>query len=614
MFCKISLPILLFFMVDLAWAFDEWEHKRLGDLSYYLAVEIFCEKNTNSGGCDSPDGPNAGRSLRGKFYDAVRGSTGPEHKLEEKKGEVVSENISYGDIVMCVDYFLTPEKLIAGREHHLIQGAIADDGAISKGERKEVSGDEKFVHSSGLFPQNVKDLSFDVVKRCDPDYLNLEGARAGHVNHSHFQSELLVAQRTSHLLALAIGRSERNVFSAFAINAISDHYLHDAFAPGHITTTRSRLTDTAANAFHDFNNRAGLDVSVDLNKMKMTVDIGSDKKKFDLLSEIIEKINFDVLSSDYFFRPGKIGDVHCGGKCRSSESDLARLATLKDIFGVRNENILVRLKGDGNLWAVEQDKQRLLMLWTSVRSIYDVLKSIPEMNPDPSIPIPTVFNDSFKNNSDWKWVYTAADKDNRLFGAAPSKIDAGIGPIQYSVKFIDKEEVIDDTGKREWVNYRKMDKLWGVSYGIDNMTFGDAQNRKILNFESYLGGKASRGRTSENWAVVGGFQAYSGLGPDGIALTGRVVYVMPATETGISIQARALRLARHNAPAMWKLTMGGRMDFGFTSFMTMYIQGGRDFAVQKDDGVRSGWSIGAGIQLVAPTCRIPGIKAIAKCD
>jgi hypothetical protein len=42
-----------------------------------------------------------------------------------------------------------------------------------------------------------------------------------------------------------------------------------------------------------------------------------------------------------------------------------------------------------------------------------------------------------------------------------------------------------------WIDYKTMDQIWGLSYGIDNMTFGDAQNRKLLTLETMVQGKAS---------------------------------------------------------------------------------------------------------------------------
>jgi hypothetical protein len=620
MLSKAIISLLLLIVTNTAVAFEGWEHKRLGDLSYYLAVEIFCDavnKGTDTRECAKAS--NGRYELHDKFYSEIIYGERLHLNKNNDNGKKPSDYISYGDIVMCVDYFLTIEKMMAGREHHVIQGQ--KDGA------KVATSDQKFVHSDGLFPSKINDLSFSVPKRCDPRYRNFEGARAAHVNHAHFQVELLVAQRMSHLSALTMVALEKNLFSGLAANAISDHYLQDSFAPGHITTLRSRLTDTTSNAHHDYNNQYGWEADVDLTRMNQLTNVADQGISLGLLDEIFNKLNgkgstgtrldYDSAARKYFLFSGRNEDKLCGGE-ESPEiiNNAARIDDLKNFFGNKNGTAKVRMKGDMRLWCVAQDKQRLVMLWAEVRSIFDVLETWHGTNQKQRVAgaHSMYFKDSFSEGSNWKWEYTAADAHESFWGTDSSRIEASFSAVKYNIPFQDKREMGDHVTPREWVSYKGLDRLWGASYGIDNMTFGDSQNRKILTVGTYLFGKSSKSWVSENHHFWGGIQAYSGFGPDGLALTSRYAFVFPATETAFSVQLRALRLSRRDLPAVWKPTIGWRMDVGFTSFMTTYLQFGRDFALQKDNGIRSGWSIGAGIQLVAPTCRIPLIKKLSACD
>ncbi len=256
------------------------------------------------------------------------------------------------------------------------------------------------------------------------------------------------------------------------------------------------------------------------------------------------------------------------------------------------------------------------MLWTQIRSIFDILESHPRENANTDHAHDIVFNDSFMESS-WKWKYdevkTDSEKPSRS-SRASSTIVASIGPIKYIVPMRNHKDSDKNEDPPTWIDHNALDRLWGVSFGIDNMTFGDSQNRRLVTFETLLVGDVASRYFSENWAIIAGIQHYSGLGPDGVALTGRLAWIKPEIESALSIHIRALRLGREGLPAVWRPTIGGRIDIGFSSFLTSYLQAGRDFAAQREGRIRSGWSIGAGIQFGAPTCRIPIIKEMAVCD
>lgn len=584
------LALLAYMLCAPAGAFEGWEHKRLGDLSYHIAMRAFCETNGKSAVCDLRAKKRA-QNDPSKFFDdplAVGADTAESASHKQ---------LTYGDVVRCVDFFLTAEKLLAGRESHLVEGGTRTSQRVGK-----------------LLPETPRDLDLDEARRCNAELTNLEGARAGHVNHTHFQAELLVAQRTNHMLALNMRTSEDNLFAALAVNAISDHFLQDVFAPGHITTWRSRLTDIAANAYHDRNNRRGWDVDVDKDMLKNITRIPSAKEHVNLMDTILAYLSDQSEVRDHFFHPGEEGVADCGANCtkvkktvQGRQDDLAAF-----VARVKGEGPLtVSFKGDKQLWQEGQDQQRLLMLWTEVRSIFDILES--RLVSQDSEAQHIVLKDSFKDNS-WSWIYVphAPKSEQFVYPTAESKIEANIGPVKYLVTERDRR-TSDKTNSPGWVDYKDMDQIVGVSFGIDNMTYGDAQIRRLMTFETVVAGQASMSRYFENHAIVIGYQRYFGPGPDGYALSARHVWVKPEIESTLSLQLRAIRLGRVNAPAMWRPSIGVRLDLGFSSFLTNYIQFSRDVAIQNDGRARPGLSIGAGIQLGAPTCRIPGAASIANC-
>lgn len=575
-------------------AFESIEHKQLGDLAYHIAIKVYCEENSGDKVCSKDVQANW-------FYDPI--------------GMVVEEKIhppvSYGDIVMCVDYFLTPEKLLAGRENSLIRHAHTDDG--------------KHPRHGELFPEDITDLKFNYWERCSPAITNFEGARAGHVNHTHFQAELLTAQRTDHMLALMLRASDDNPFGALVANAISDHYLQDSFAPGHITTWRARLTDIAANAYHDRNNREGWPIRLDGKALVSVSAIPGGKRGVNLVDKTLLLLREDSCIRQNFFGSTDVKINSKGSGCNQILiSESSRLEKIEKFVQEVNDStksdatISVKLKGDGQLWSDAQDEQRLVMLWIEVRAIFDVLESHPSSAGDSGEVRSVVLKDSFAKSS-WQWDFENPT-DSKIaatdfFGlyVAPSKISATIGPVKYIIPQREKDDEKKESDQT-WLNYRKLDTIWGVSFGIDNMTFGDTQNRKVLAFEAVVGGKVSYNRFSENYAILAGIQPYSGPGKDGFALTSRLAWVRPETETSVSAFLRALHLGRDGLPAKWRPNAGLRLDLGFSSFLTSYLQGSRDAAVQRDGTIRSGWSIGAGLQLGAPTCRIPGASYMNMCN
>ncbi|HEX3126384.1 MAG TPA: hypothetical protein VH394_03570, partial [Thermoanaerobaculia bacterium] len=156
-----------------------------------------------------------------------------------------SSNISYADMVAFVDHVLDPVKL------------IQRDWTIS-----------------GL-PTGPKDLDEEYLFRLR-SRLTLQ-AWAARNNDAHFQSQAMMSWWIWHrdaVLTAAYGNavqsskpggSER-LFAGLLMNAISNHYLEDSLAPGHIITPREGMHDAAAISMHDFYNRQGAEFSIDSDR------------------------------------------------------------------------------------------------------------------------------------------------------------------------------------------------------------------------------------------------------------------------------------------------------------------------------------------------------------
>lgn len=324
-------------------ALESWEHKQLSDLAYHVALKLHCERPDL--GAKRPEvcrlrDSDVEREALTLFFDPVNGKFAK--GLEGK--DVRYLYLSYGTIVACVDYFLTTEKLMAGRENKLITSRDRD----ARGERL----DNAHYEAPQLYPVRRSQLDIDDVHRCGDSLLNLEGMRAAHVNHSHFQADLLMAQRNNHLIALSLNALDKNIFSSLLANAASDHYLQDAFAPGHIISWRNRLTDTVANAQHDLINRKGVLVEFHPGPVGDA----------DFVDRVYASLQED-LARDYFFVPrddARLKYQHtCRRNCRtaSTPADLdslrAVVTTLKS-----GKSLQVKVRGDGDVWQRDSDEQR----------------------------------------------------------------------------------------------------------------------------------------------------------------------------------------------------------------------------------------------------------------
>lgn len=663
----------------ICFAFESWEHKQLGDLAYHVALHLHsCGKVQ----CDNGDTQVETMSKRTRLRDIVvpmkdlacldggnackvpdGGVSGVNTKtwtVSEKKDDFRRWPVSYGDIIMCVDYYATPEKFLVGSDNDLIP--LVSGGARVGG---NLAPDEPVYGAKGMF-RSWRDLNVNEHTRCKYS-MAAAAIQAAHINHAHFQSELVGSQRIFHSLAISesgfvktdnspSGRGDRvgDLFFPFAINAVSDHYLHDFFAPGHVFSWRSKLTDVAANAYHDRINRKGMSVSLDRcwfkyeNAQLPTVkksggDCGSNNQGYDWINRILDGFETDPRMAVWFFdnscdparRDGgdEEGAYRCepvlGGEQKGGQPErvlrlkqwVVRLASGRGAGS--SLDLTLRLHGDEMLWHVNEDAdlQRLVMLLVEVRSLLDVFDSA-KLGPV----------DSFRNHAKWRWVRS----DRKFFGA----LTATIGPVSYNICY-EKDPLCleefsltraheDQEGEgskngaadspRARINDMESslassgDPIVGLGLSNEFMSFGMGNSRSSFQAEALMMGGAASGRVGGNWFLSGGVVGFREGGHIQPGIMVRPGFVIPELEPTLSFPIRLLKHDNGKAGGAWRPSIGIRFDQGFSSFLSIYLQASRDYAVGSDGTLRSGASYGLGVQIGSGMCRVPFLKFGPACE
>ena len=231
--------ILLRFCISVAHSFEGYEHRYVGDKAFVIATDMFGIK------CSISNNEEWSKSPCSLYFDngVLRDSNEENSKY--------SGLISYGEIVERIDFMLSPTDMFAQR------------------------GDVK------NYPLSTSDLN--------PNFFGSHAKpirnyfRASHNNDAHFQSLLLASQRDWHQRALAVSREcieqgkpkcdKFNLLGALIVNAASDHYLQDYFAPGHIASARYNTPDIIALSIHDVVNFDGAEFKIKhIDELKKIID------------------------------------------------------------------------------------------------------------------------------------------------------------------------------------------------------------------------------------------------------------------------------------------------------------------------------------------------------
>lgn len=488
-------------------AFESDEHEKLANVAFLVALEYLAKTS----------------AITAAKYEEASRLKGTPGKYRAK-GDEKYRGISYGDIVACVDYYLYPETILADSWK---QGRRPPEaGALPK--PTEALVDLKDCHGIGS--------SF---------------FQATHNNHSHFQYDLLMSQRVYHALAISLARDEGALFAALVVSAISDHYLHDFFAPGHIFTGRARLTDLPATALHDVVNARGAEF-VPAN--------------FAQLQPIMEFICQGAVERCVARRDLSLWEVIRD----ASDREVA------DSLGALLAGQTMDLKGDGQLWDEGPDRlrQRLLMLLIQVRSIADVVSG----------------RNSFQ---DMAWEGRAPPTKAKIaFGeyALPKAAASAKRPAQ-----------------AEWMQNPGAflrNPIVAISAQREAMIAGTRAGRTTVTLEVPL-----TIFPSERFIVLPylGYGTYSEGNTNGQGFTFRAVAAIPQTELAFGPYVRYFSYPTNEGDKL-RGSVGLRLDSGFSGYFTTFIAVGRDTSTTADGKLRAGVITFAGIQFGFPMSRLHRLR------
>jgi hypothetical protein len=526
-----------------ALGFEDFEHREMGDLSLYVAARLSPSLCRNRGGTENRACQDALQSLRRMTGGAPKPGVA----------------LTYGDLVQCVDLFMTPEKLIAASK--------PIRNYTNKNQYKSAKYESPFPES----PEGSR-----LPQQCE--YSFWASAQASHVNHTHFQDELLVSLVSYHTLALSAAR-QKNLYGALLVNAIADHYLHDFFAPGHIISPRANQTDLVSNAMHDKANDTGADfflrqdaaggVRDVLNRMA-GLDTPEDKKNL-------------------WCRLLKYHKQEIAAACDDPMKTIA--GSLEDLTRVAEKPKTVRLKGDKQLWRPDRDnglRQRLLMVAANVRSILDVFAAYQS---DGSGKDANHFDES-------AWAYFI---EWMLFPGDEATAGLPFGYYAMGKKAAAPSDVTEPGERDAKQDFHYWYPVLGLSIGRESFFSGSRAGRNVFALDAPVYGWITKGGT--NFGVAIGATHFEEGTVHGDGGQVRFGWILPKTETTVTAWARRLRHAG-DAEHGWRNGLGVRFDQGFTSFLSLYVGTGRDYGAAVNGALENGYVFSAGILFGGPTSRI----------
>ncbi len=221
-------------------AFDSGEHERMADSALLLAFAYRLEQAGH--GSMAADDDICRRILAAGYPQAIL--------TLFRHCSPVPEAITYGGISRLVDELNYPSQLFV-REGTL-SDRPEDAIAVLPGSWEDLNEHFRVRHDN-----RGDDGRFGRA---------LDGVRALSYNEVHFQNEL--AQQMQRMRRDALLAAQESLYSALVSNALSDHFLQDFFAPGHLLWPRSQSHDSVAVSLHDGTNQRGARFRLDVDFWK----------------------------------------------------------------------------------------------------------------------------------------------------------------------------------------------------------------------------------------------------------------------------------------------------------------------------------------------------------
>lgn len=315
--CRVQIVVMSFGLVlasRIGFAFESYEHKHLGDLALRIAVDYMQVRKLHDPQAYWQGELSARCELLSadvrQFYRDASGTTCP---------FVDYAAPSYGDLVRMVDHVPYPYKLLDAPRDTLSDG----------------------------IPTSFSELN-QYVLREGTGYMTNNLAKATANNELHFQLAAISTMATLHRKSIELVRKDK-MFAALATNALADHFLHDFFAPGHITVSRDNSHDAIALGMHDTSNRTGASFRIDQGRWQ---------------GDLVPLLDF--LAANHAADRGAYS-LALNGEDELSDKQFNAL-----VAEFRREHERIHLYGDDLL--SKHPRQQLLMLLINVRSLLDLLE------------------------------------------------------------------------------------------------------------------------------------------------------------------------------------------------------------------------------------------------
>jgi len=550
---KNYISFLLFFISSNCNAFEWHEHRNLGNVAISIAFDYF-ESTEDFKDIDyfMLEKWKQAKSELLFCQDKSLSICEVKKDLFSKSKRPYKPDIRYGDVVKGVDDMRYP-KLIFSRfnevKHYEVKGYPLTEAKLNR----------------IIVPLFFKQTSQDMYK-------------ASSNNFQHFQGELFETMKSLHMEAIDVAES-KNIFSALVMQALSDHFLHDIFAPGHVTTNRENSHDGVALAMHDWSNDYGADFKIE-------------DKSWGDLEKILNHMIVNCEKYQLFYdKSGDPKEVNCNDDAINNDDQLFVMHQL-----LKNHETL-RMYGDNSLY--KNHTQTIFMLLVEVRAILDVMKSYSKAR-DSKKGNKTVIGDLDKTvNNFYSYTWSGTYDYNLREPIVPV---AGIefGNYDFEEDQVGKsyDILIYTVAGQAPVNGRSSSGEFSLEY-VPLSFIGE--NKTLKNMIMQQPSEVCDVFSLCNFGMAIGAVAYRNdtLRGEGVQL--RFIKVQPKISTLFSFYIRRLNYHDDGSVDDWRSSYGIRLDTGFSMYSAFIgLEEGYtydEYNPKLDRGATVTFGIGIGIPL-----------------
>ena len=568
-------------------AFDGMEHERLADGALVLALSYWLHKKSNANPLTA-DG--LCKELSKYFVDEVYKKsvkTLVRHCVKE------SENgdprpITYGGAARVVDEMLYPSRL------------FVREGGASNSENASVNPHAKSHKDlNDQFNTRREDR-----RRFKTTNAVLQGYRALSFNEVHFQNDLLLMMRDYQLQALSLA-DDKYIYKALVANALSDHFLQDFLAPGHILWPRNHSHDSVATSVHDGTNQKGTWFHIS-EAYWNTCDSDSYclKNIMDHLKSMPanQKELHDLIQTNYWLHR----KVNAGWQCTAKLDNLPPRSG--DVAGSIEEGLAclehalsgdrhINVNGDGML--SKSPAQQALLLLVQTKRLVDLLQ-VYDGAP----------REKYENASQINQIASFKESFSKL-EVPTARLNFGEYKFNYSENGtkISDNEVFKDTvsgvlilGGGGQAPFRSVGSA-RYQMSMEYVPLGFiADNEALRNRLVHKPPRACKTFTLCNTGAAVGFDYVHDGSFTARGFSLRFIKAFPAVNLQLSPYAKHLRY-RFADQYDWLTSWGVRADWGF-SIGSFYITLGKEYYVNDASMLKSTGMFSFGVGLGIPFSRI----------